>query len=194
LTCAELLRLKHYAVWRLCGLGRAGRGHTWEDLLSEAKLSILEGAANNGSGRRWNQNVGLVTCLVGAMRSISSHWKRDSDEEEVDLESEIATRIKEGEWISPLDDVPSNDAYLESGLIAREMIDRLSSQYPPDSAAGRVVAGWKKDLTASAIMQSYTLPKAKYQRAVEQIRHCLRAWGFGSKVTSRRDRGRRRHT
>jgi len=192
LTCAELLRLKHYAAWRLGGLGRAGRGNTWEDLLSEAKLSILEGAANNGSGRRWNQNVDLVTCLVGAMRSISSHWKRDFDEQEAELESELETRSKEGERISPLDYVPSNGASPESELIRRELLDRLSTQYRADSAAGRVVAGWKKDLTASAIMQSYNLKYSEYRRAVEQIRHCLRGWGFGPKVTDRRDLGGRR--
>src|SRR5215469_13261571 len=150
LPCAELLRLKHYAVWRLCGLGRAGRRYTWEDLLSEAKLSILKGAVNDGNGRRWNQNVDLVTCFVGAMRSISSHWKRDFDEQEADLESEIVACSKEGEQISPLDYVPSNGASPESELIRWELLDRLSNQYPTDSTAGRVVAGWKKELTASA--------------------------------------------
>jgi hypothetical protein len=192
LTCSELLRLKHYARWRLCGLGKAGRGYTWEDLLSEAKLSILEGAANDGSGRRWNQNVDFVTFLVGAMRSISSHWKRDFDEQEADLESEIGTCSNGGDWISPLDQVPSNGASPESELIRWELLDRLSSQFPPDSAAGRVVAGWKKDLTPSAIMRSYKLTKSKYHQAVEQIRRCLRGWGFGPKVTDRRDLAGRR--
>jgi hypothetical protein len=191
LTCAELLRLKHYAVWRVCGLGRAGRVYSWEDLLSEAKLSTLEGAANNGGGRRWHQNVDLVTHLVGAMRSISSHWKRDFDEQEAELESELETRSKEGDW-APLDHVPSNGATPESELIRRELLDRLSSQYPTDSAEGRVVAGWKKDLTASEIMESNNLKKSEYQRAVEQIRRCLRGWGFGPKVTDRKDFGGRR--
>src|SRR6516225_536411 len=116
LTCAELLKLKHYSVWRLTCLGRASRGHTWEDLLSEAKLSTLEGATNNGSGRRWNQNVDFVTHLAGAMRSISSHWKRDFDEQEAALESEIMTRSKEGEWTSPLDYLLSNDASPDSDV------------------------------------------------------------------------------
>ena len=192
LTCAELLKLKHYSVWRLTCLGRASRGHTWEDLLSEAKLSTLEGATNNGSGRRWNQNVDFVTHLAGAMRSISSHWKRDFDEQEVDLKSEIITGSEEGERISPLDCIPSNGASPESELIRWELLNRLSSQYPPDSPAGRVVAGWKKGLKASEIMESNNLKKSEYLRAVEQIRRCLRGWGFGPKVTGRRDfRGRR---
>jgi len=188
---AELLRLKHFAVWRLCGLGRASCGRTWEDLLSEATLSTLEGAANNGGGRRWNQNVNFVTHLVGAMRSISSHWKRDFDEQEADLESEIVTCSKEGEWISPLDYVVSNHASLESDLSTREVLNRLSGQFPTDSAAGRVVEGWKKDLTASAIMQSYELTKSEYQRAVRQIRECLVGWGWWPKRRGSTDLGGR---
>jgi hypothetical protein len=158
-------------------------------LLSEAKLSTLEGAANNGSGRRWNQNVDLVTHLVGAMRSISSHWKRDFDEREADLESDIVTRSNGRGWISPLDNVLSNDASLESDLGAREVLDRLSTQFPTDSPAGRVVKGWRKDLTPSAIMQSSKLTKSEYQRAVKQIRHCLLGWGIRPKLRGRRDPG-----
>ena len=191
LTPAQLLRLKHFAVWRLYGLGRAGWGRTWEDLLSEAMLSTLEGAADNGSGRRWNKNVDFVTHLVGAMRSISSHWKRDFDEREAALESEILTRSKEGNWTSPLDYVVSNDASPDSDVSAREVLDKLSRQYPSDSAAGRVVVGWKEDLTPSAIMQSSNLTKSEYQRAVKQIRHCLVGWGVGPKFRAGRDPGGR---
>lgn len=192
LTPAELLRLKHFAGWRLYGLGRAGWGRTWEDLLSEAKLSTLEGATNNGSGRRWNQNVDFVTHLVGAMRSISSHWKRDFDEQEAALESELVTRSEESGWISPLDYVPSNGASLDSDLTAREVMDRLSRLYPTNSAVGRVVAGLEKDLTASAIMQSFNLTRSQYQGAVKQIRHSLLGWGVYPKFKARRNPGGRR--
>jgi hypothetical protein len=192
LTRSELLRLKHFAAWRMCGLGRAGCWRTWEDLLSEAMVSTLEGAANNGGGRRWNQNVDLVTHLVGAMRSISSHWKRDFDEEEADLESEVVTRSEEGDWISPLDHALSNDVPLESGLIARDVLNRLSSVYQPDSTAGLIVAGWKKELNRSAIMQSSNVTKSEYQRVVKQIRLCLLGWGIWPKLRGRRDPGRRR--
>jgi len=43
---------------------------------------MLQGAANNGTERRWNRDVDFVTHLIGVMRSISSHWKRDFDEKE----------------------------------------------------------------------------------------------------------------
>src|SRR5579864_8087594 len=89
LTPGELLKLKHFAVFRMRGLGRAASGRTCEDLLSEARLAFLEGAASNGSGRNLKAGMALVIQLIGAMRSISSHWKRDFDEKEPDLESEI---------------------------------------------------------------------------------------------------------
>lgn len=108
LTVGEQLKLKQFAAWRMRGLGRAGRGHTPEDLLGEAVLRVLEGAANNGSGRRWTGNVDLVTHLAGAMRSISSHWKRDFDEHETDLESEILKRTEQGDATSPLDNAVSH--------------------------------------------------------------------------------------
>jgi hypothetical protein len=70
---------------------------------------MLKGAANNGSGRRWKGNVYFVTNLIGAMRSISSHWKRgDFDEQEADLESELLTRTEEGDLASPLDNAVSH--------------------------------------------------------------------------------------
>jgi hypothetical protein len=192
LTRSDLLRLKHFAVWRFRGLGRACCGRTWEDLLSEAKLSTLKGAANNGSGRRWNQNVDLVTHLVGAMRSISSHWKRDFDEQEADLETEIVTRNAEGDWVSPLDYAASNDPSQEQCLSGREALDKLSRQFPADSAAGRVVAGWNRDLTPSAIMHSFKLTKSEYERTVRQIRLCLLNWGWWPKLKGRRNPGGKR--
>src|SRR5215831_3323769 len=96
LTPGELLKLKQFSAWRMRALGRAACGRTWEDLLSEAKLAILKGAANNGRGRRWNESVDRVTQLTGAIRSISSHWKRDFDEQEPELESESSTADQEG--------------------------------------------------------------------------------------------------
>jgi hypothetical protein len=126
------------------------------------------------------------------MRSISSHWKRDFVEQEAALESEIMTRSEKGDWISPMEYVMSNDSSLDSDLIAREVMDKLSRQYPSDSAAGRVVVGWKKDLTASAIMQSSNLTKSEYQGALKQIRQCLLGWGYCPRFRARRDpRGRR---
>jgi hypothetical protein len=175
LTPGELLKLKHFAAWRVRGLGRASRGRTWEDLLSEAKLSTWEGAANNGSGRRWNRNVDLVTQLVGAMRSISSHWKRDFVEEaEVLLESELAKRSGEAGWISPLDDAVSGDPSQERDVAARQEWGLIATRCHDDLAARHVLEGWSRGMTPSEIMQDSQLTKWKYQQAVRLIRLRLR--------------------
>ena len=64
--------------------------------MSEASLAFLQGAVNNGTGRNWKAYVALGSQLIGAMRSISSHWKRDFDEQEPDLESEILALAEHG--------------------------------------------------------------------------------------------------
>ena len=107
LTHAELLRLRDFAVWRVASLGRASCGRTWEDLLGEAKLSTISGCSNNGNGRCWNKNVGFVIHLIGAMRSISSHWKRDFCAN-ILLESELVGTGEEDESISLFDRTISN--------------------------------------------------------------------------------------
>ena len=190
LTPGELLKLKHFAAWRVRGLARASCGRTWEDLLSEAVLSTLEGAVNNGGGRLWNRNVDLVTHLVGAMRSISSHWKRDFvEEEEVLLESELASRSGEEGWISPLDNAVSNDPSQDRDVAARQELGLIETRCHDDLSARRVLKGWLRGMTSSEIMQDFKLTKWEYQQAVKRIR--LRLRERDGTLGSKRFRGRR---
>lgn len=174
LTAAELLRLKHFAAWRMRALGRAACGRTWEDLLSEAKLAILKGAANNGSGRRWKESVDLVTQLAGAMRSISSHWKRDFDEQEPELESEIWTAGPEGYTASPLDKAASNTPSQERSLVARQQWNLIVARCRDDRTATHVLDGLSLGLTPSEIMNRFTLTRWEYQQATVRIRRRAR--------------------
>jgi hypothetical protein len=166
----ELLKLKHFAAFRVRGLGRASCGRTWEDLLGEANLATLGGAANNGRGRPWKGNVDLVTHLCGAMRSISSHWKRDFDEQEAELESELPTRIEEDEASSALDNAVSPVPSPERELAAREQWNLIVKQYQGDRAATQVLEGKSLELSASEIMHDYGLTKWDYQQAMKRIR------------------------
>jgi hypothetical protein len=174
LTLGELLKLKHFAAWRMRGLGRAGCGRTWEDLLGEAKLSTLEGAANNASGRRWNGNVDLVTHLIGAVRSISSHWKRDFDEQEAEPESELPTRIEEGDAISPLDSAVSHAPSQEREVAARQQWNLIITRCHGDRPATQVLEGLSQGLTTSEVMHAYRLTRWEYQQATRRIRLRLR--------------------
>jgi hypothetical protein len=189
LTRTELLKLKHFAAWRVHGLARASCGRTWEDLLSEAMLSTLEGAAKNGNGRRWNKDVDFVTHLTGAVRSISSHWKRDFSEDEAHLESEIMTQSDEDVWISPIDNAPSGDPSQERGIAAREEWGLIETLCRDDPAAKQVLEGWLRGMTAFEIMQN-SLTRWQYQQAAMRIRLCLRE--RNGTLGSKRLRGRRR--
>jgi hypothetical protein len=183
LTPGERLKLKHFAAWRMRGLGRAVGGRTWEDLLCEAKLAMLEGAANNGSGRRWKGNVDFVTHFIGAMRSISSHWKRDFDEREADLESEVLTRTEEGDVISPLDNAMSHAPSQERELAARQQWNLIVTRCCDDLAATQVIDGLSRGLTTTDVMRAYGLTIREYRQATKRIRHRGRdmdqAWGRG---------------
>jgi hypothetical protein len=170
LTDGELLKLRHFAAFRVRGLGRASCGRTWEDLLGEAKLATLKGAANNGTGRRWKGDVDLVTHLRGAMRSISSHWKRDFDEQEADLESELRTHIEEEGTGSALDNAASHRPSPERELAAREQWNLIVKRCQGDHAATQVLDGVSLELSASEIMHDYGFTKWEYQQAMKRIR------------------------
>ena len=169
-TDGDLLKLKHFAAFRVRGLGRASCGRTWEDLLGEANLATLVGAGNNGTGRRWKGNVDLVTHFRGAMRSISSHWKRDFDEQEADLESEIPKRTEEDDTSSALDNAVSHRPSPERELAAREKWNLIVKRCQGDRAATQVLEGKSLELSASEIMHDYGLTKWEYQQAMKRIR------------------------
>jgi hypothetical protein len=177
LTPGELLKLKHFAVFRIRGLGRAASGRTCEDLLSEARLAFLEGAASNGTGRNLKAGMALVTQLIGAMRSISSHWKRDFDEQEPDLESEILTPTEEGQVTSPLANVASHTPSHERELAARQQWNLITTRCKGSRAASHVLEGLSQGLTASRIMRDYHLSKWQYQEAMKRIRLHARDMG-----------------
>jgi endoribonuclease L-PSP len=73
LSTPALLRLRNYARLRVQILGRKAAGRTDTELLADAMNATLEGK------RRWNKRkVDFVGHLIGAMRSISSHWRTQS--------------------------------------------------------------------------------------------------------------------
>ena len=71
LSDADNLRLEKFARFRIRGLGRASAGRDWRDLLGEALAATLD-----PNHRRWNKSVTFVQHLLGAMRSISTAWRK----------------------------------------------------------------------------------------------------------------------
>ena len=168
LTTAQLLRLRKFADFRVRGLGRAAHGRTGEDLLGDALRSTLEGTRHNGEGRRWNRNVDFVTHLAGAMRSISSGWKRKF--EEVFLACDLLVYDIEGRETSPLDDVPSRQATPDQCLIEMEDERRIIAMFANDLHAILVLRGIFADMEKREIVQRLGLTETQYGAAVKRIR------------------------
>jgi len=192
LTSADLLKLQWAAKFRVRSLGRATKGRTHEDLLMEAVASTLAGTEDRGNGRRWSRNVSFRLHLMGAMRSIASHWKEQFKEQEPLLESELANGGNDSEGFSKLDTVASEDPGGDRCLIAREEVSLILRQFRNDLGASSVLKGWLKDLRSFEIMQESGLSRQEYEAAVKRIRShpLLLALASGRNGNLRKNNGR----
>jgi len=181
LTPSDLLRLQRSADYRVQSLGRAARGRTGEDLLSEAQLRTLTGAGATREGRHWNKHVDFVWHLTGAMRSISSCWKRQFKDMEPYLISEIPIHDAEGQEHSPLDNVASGDAAADQLLIEKDEEDRVLTMFKDDTEATQVIQGWLDGLTKDEIMSKYGLGEKQYAAVVKRILKLLGPRNGGSR-------------
>lgn len=180
LTPSELQRLQRFADYRVQGLGRAARGRTGEDLLSEAQLRTLIGAGATREGRHWNKHVDFVWHLTGAMRSISSSWKRQCPETVAFLASELVIHDADGQEHSPLDNVPSVHATADQRLIEKEEEDRILAMFKDDPEASQVLQGLLDGLKKNEVMSRHVLDEKKYTAAVKRILKLLGRRNGGS--------------
>lgn len=179
LTAAELLRLQKFADWRVRGLGRATRGRTGEDLLGEALLSTLIGAERTHEGRHWNRRVDFVRHLTGAMQSISTGWKNKFDDHEAYLASELISYDTQGQELSPLDSVASEEPTADQCLVSQEESERILKEFEDSPEAAQVLRALAQGKRKNHIMQECGLTENQYKAAVRRIRVKL----------SRRDNG-----
>jgi CheY-like chemotaxis protein len=180
LTPSDLLRLQRSADYRVQSLGRAARGRTGEDLLSEAQLRTLMGAGATREGRHWNKQVDFVWHLTGAMRSIASCWKRQFKDVEPCLISELPMHDAEGREHSPLDNVASEDAAADQLLIEKDEEGRVLAMFKDDPEATHVLQGWLDGLTKDEIMSKHGLKK-QYEAVVRRILKLLGRRNCGSR-------------
>jgi len=186
LTSSELRRLQQFADLRVWWLGRTARGKTGEDLLHEALLRTLIGAEDTQKGRHWNKDVDFVMHLTGAMRSISSCWKRQFEaavqrkETEAYLIPALPIHDAEGQEHSPLDNVASGhitsgglwgtDAAADERLIEKDEEDRVLTIFKDDPEAAQVLQGLLDGLKKNETMPRYGLGEKQYAAAVKRIR------------------------
>jgi hypothetical protein len=165
LTREERLRLKQDAQWRIRGLGRAARRRDWEDLLQKAISDTYEG------NRRWNkESVDFSRHLMGAMRSISSHWRDQFDPDEAFLESEVIRVSPEGEQSNPMLNAASPAADPERALVAKEEVERIERIASRNSLAWLIMDGLSDGMTGPQIRETLEVSQNDYETAMKWLR------------------------
>lgn len=166
---ADLVRLEKYARYRIRGLGRKAGGRDHDDLLGEAIQDTLD-----TEKRKWNKDVSLVRHLIGAMRSISSHWREQFDANEPLLESELLRTTDEGEVLSPLDLVGSGAPGAERMLAAKEEVERIEKTVADDTVVSDILGGLRAEMSPSEIREALGLSVTEYETAMKRFRRQVR--------------------
>lgn len=124
--------------------------------------------------RRWNKNVRLAWHLIGAMRSISSHWREQFDHNEPLLESEILRTSEEGDVLSPLGGAGCDAPDSERILLAKEEVERIEKAVADDKVVAGVLDGMRAELSPSEIRKALRLSVTEYETAVKRLRRRVR--------------------
>jgi hypothetical protein len=175
LSAEQDYRLKTYARFRIRGLGRAAMGRTFDALLAEAVVSTLRGAEGGTEGRKWAKNrVSFDRHLLGAMRSISSHWatayeRRGTEAERFDWQE--AREDDEGNLVRPTEVAvdPAVDPF--RSCAAKELLEALDMQFAEDEDAWLVIEGRKKGMTVPEMVANFGLTEKKVNAAMQRIRY-----------------------
>jgi DNA-directed RNA polymerase specialized sigma24 family protein len=176
LSPADERRVEKFARYKVHGLGRWARGQTYEDLMQQAMVSIYEGADSPESGRHWRkEEVPFVMFVTGAIRSIASHWLEAHEKDEEYTESGLLVESDEGDFISPLDAVPSGEPNQERQAVAREKLGFVLKLFTGDDDAVLIIEGWEIGMTGPEIIKELGMPPERYEAGVKRIRYRVKA-------------------
>ena len=146
LSAEEFHRLKKFAGFRIRGLGRAAMGRDYSALLSEAVVSTLQGSEGGLEGRKWAKNrVRFINHLLGAMRSISSHWKeaferRGTEAEQLDWMQ--TTEDEDGNVLRPSENLADARVDPYRSCAAKEVLDALDNHFAAERRSRRLGGKW----------------------------------------------------
>lgn len=169
LTPEELLRIRAFAIWRIRGLGRKSNGKDHEDLMQEAVTRTVAG------DRRWNESsVSFVAHLLGAMRSISSHWARQLTADDPFLFSELDEMTPNGYIGNPVDLVPAEAAGPEAQLAIKQEVEAIEKLFVGDAAAARVIECVRRGLSGPKTQEATGYSKTEYETVMKRIRRRVR--------------------
>ena len=176
LSLPDQRRLDKAAQYFCRGLGRKARERTWEDLMSEAYLSILKGASGTGEGRRWPKGeVTFIAFLWKSMQSIASHWAEAWDENEAMLESDILVVMDDGELQSPLSNVVSPTPSQERSLMAKEQLEAALRLFMHDEEASLIIEAWGLGMSGPEIQEQFGLSEERFEAGRKRIRYQVKA-------------------
>jgi hypothetical protein len=177
LSAEQDYRLKRFARYRIRGLGRAARGETYISLLNEAMASTLRGAEGGREGRKWQKNrVSFVDHLLGAMRSISSHWKEAYERRELEaerLDCELATEDETGHVLRPVEQAIDPTADPFRSYAATELLEALDKHFAGDEDALLVIEARKVQMTVPEMVTGLGLTPKRVNAAMQRIRYFM---------------------
>ena len=175
LSAVERYRLKSFAAYRIRGLGRAAHSRTYKDLLGEAYVSTIAGADGHETGRRWEKNrVSFSAHILGAMRSISSHWLETYQTSAQDLERldcEVSFEDEEGILVSPITNAADPSSNPFRSLAAKEVLEALDKYFEGDDDARLVIEAKKEGWTVPEIVSRLGLSEKNVHAALQRIRY-----------------------
>jgi len=175
LSAEQRYRLKTFSRFRVRGLGRAARGRTHEALLHEAVVSTLKGAEGGDHGRRWNKTeVRFDKHLLGAMRSISTHWLEDYERREGErewLDCEMAVEDEEGVVNRPTENLIDDSSDPFRTYAAKELLETLDTYFDGDQDAQLVLMARKEGLSVSEMIADLGLTRERANAALQRIRY-----------------------
>lgn len=177
LSAEQDYRLKKYAQFRIRGLGRAAMDRTYRCLLDQAIATTLEGAESETQGRRWAKNrVPFVDHLLGAMRSISTHWKeayerRGTEAERFDWEAAAEDEL--GNLVRPTEQAIDPVADTFRSCSAKELLDALDKHFAQDQDALLVIEARKDGMSVPEMVAELGLTEKKVRAAMQRIRYFL---------------------
>jgi len=130
--------------------------------------------------RKWNKTVTFVQHLIGAMRSISSHWREQFDASEPLLESEVVWTTEEGEVLTPLGAIGSDAPDGERIVLAKEEVERLERLVADDTVVADILSAMRVGTSPSTIRKALGLSVTEYETAMKRFRRRVRPTAGGA--------------
>lgn len=171
MSATDLLRLKSFARYLVRGLGRAARGGSYKDLLQDAYVSTAEGARGGDRGRRWDKSkTTLTNHLLGAMRSIASHWDESFDDEEWS-DSDAARQGNNGELVRPVENAATSAPSQYRSCLAKEQLAEIDETLAGKEDAQLILLGWDEGMTGPEMIEHLGLTQKRVDAAIKLIRY-----------------------